>query len=153
MVNRSITVQSCYAKNGETRTVPMTDDLFAALERLKNERDRQPEDLVFINRYGKPWKSWRTAFENAVERAGIKDFKFHDLRHCFGSWLAMNGVTDKGRMELMGHRTALMSLRYAHLSVEYKRQAVAKLPSFRNLEGKSPQIPPSVEAQKVVAFG
>jgi len=40
--------------------------------------------LVFLSRYGKPWKSWRTAFENARERAGITDFKFHDLRHNAG---------------------------------------------------------------------
>lgn len=42
----------------------------------------------------------------------------------------MNGVPDKGRMELMGHKTAEMTARYTHLSVEYKRQAVASLPQF-----------------------
>ena len=108
----------------------MTDDLRKAFERLKTERDHGPEDLVFVNRYGKPWKSWRTAFDNAVERAGLKDFRFHDLRHCYGSWLAMAGVIDKGRMELMGHKAPAMSMRYAHLSMDYKRQAVAKLPRF-----------------------
>jgi hypothetical protein len=39
-------------------------------------------------------------------------------------------VPDKGRMELMGHKTAEMTARYAHSSVEYKRQAVAGLPQF-----------------------
>jgi len=40
----------------------------------------------------------------------------------------MNGVADKGRMELMGHKDPKMTLRYTHLSVEYKRKAVEDLP-------------------------
>jgi integrase len=74
---------------------------------------------------GRPWLTWRRSFRTALKRAGITNFRWHDLRHCFGSSLAMNGVPDKGRMELMGHKTAEMTARYTHLSVEYKRQAVA----------------------------
>jgi integrase len=40
----------------------------------------------------------------ASEKCRIKDFRFHDLRHCFGSWLAMNNVNNKAHMELMGHK-------------------------------------------------
>ena len=151
MVNRSITVDSCYSKNGETRTIPMTNDVFETFK-MRQDRDRTPEDLVFVSRYGKPWRSWRTAFRNAVERAGLHDFRFHDLRHCYGSWLAMSGTIDKGRMELMGHKTPSMSMRYAHLSMDYKRAAVAKLPSFGNLPVKSPQNPPSAKTPRVVGF-
>ena len=60
IVNRTITVQRSYSKNKETKTVPMTDDVFAAFEEMYRERDRGPEDLVFVNRCGNPWKSWRT---------------------------------------------------------------------------------------------
>ncbi len=150
MASRSITVLSCYAKNGETRTVPVTPDVFAALDEMRRERDRTPEDLVFVRRYGQPWKSWEAAWRNARDRAGLKDFRFHDLRHCYGSWLAMGNVADKGRMELMGHKTPSMSARYAHLSMDYKRDAVAKLPTLTETE--SPQISPSEELQKVVGF-
>jgi len=66
------------------------------LKQLDDERKPAPKDNVFVNRYKKPWKSWRTAFKNACERAKINDFHFHDLRHCFGSWLAMNGTDIKG---------------------------------------------------------
>ena len=67
----------------------------------------------------------------------------------------MNGVPDKGRMELMGHKTAEMTARYTHLSVEYKRQAVANLPQFGKavLESESQQISQQAEETKVVAFG
>ena len=99
---------------------------------------------------------WRaTAWRSAVKRAGIKDFRFHDSRHCFGSWLAMNDVAEKDRMELMGHKTAGMSARYAHLSQDYKRQAVAKLLALgtSESEAKPPSNPPSEEMAKVVYFG
>lgn len=149
MANRSITVQSCYAKNSDTRSVPMSDEVFTALERLQTERDRKPEDLVFVNRYGKPWKDWRTAFQNALSRANLKNFRFHDLRHCYGSWLGMNSTNPKSMMELMGHRDPKMTLRYTHLSVEYNRQAVAKLPKFGSvLNAKSPQNPPQEASEE-----
>lgn len=103
---------------------------------------------------GRPWITWRRSFRTALKNAGIKNFRFHDLRHCFGSWLAMNNVNDKGRMELMGHRDPKMTMRYAHLSPGYKAQAVAELPQFSAaiLESKSPQISPSDEKENVVTF-
>lgn len=143
MLNRSITVESAYAKNHDTRSVPMTDDLFAALQALRADRAPRSADPVFVSRYGKAWRSWRTAFENALEKAGIGSFRFHDLRHTYGSWLAMQGVIAEGRMELMGHRTPSMTLRYTHLSMDYKREAVGRLPALGETE--SPQISPSVE--------
>ena len=143
LVQRTFTVLACYAQNGQTKTLPMTDEVYEMLQRRSEDRDHKPEDLVFISRYNKPWTSWRTAWENACERAGIKDFRFHDLRHCFGSWLAMNGTAPKAMMELMGHKTAAMTMRYSHLSVEYKRQAVARLPKLGNLETESPAKVPA----------
>ena len=50
---------------------------------------------MFVSRYNKAWKSWRTAFYNADERAKLANFRFHDLRRCFGSWLAKNGTDIK----------------------------------------------------------
>jgi len=55
-------------------------------------------------------------------------------------------------MELMRHKTPAMTLRYSHLSVEYKRQAIADLPSF-SAEMDSQQISQQAEETKVVAFG
>jgi integrase len=154
LVYGSITVESCYSKNGSARTVPLSPDLAAALQKLHDEREPKADDVVFTYE-GRPWLTWRRSFRTALKRAGIKDFRWHDLRHCFGSWLAMNGVPDKGRMELMGHRTAEMTARYTHLSVEYKRQAVAGLPQFGKdiLESQSQQISQQPETANVVNFG
>jgi len=63
----------------------------------------------------------------------------------------MNGTDIKARMELMRHKTPAMTLRYSHLSVDYKRQAITDLPSF-SAEMESQQISQQPEEQKVVAF-
>jgi len=69
-------------------------------------------------------KSIRNGFNAAVKRAGIKDFRFKDLRHTFASHMVMRGASMKEIQELMGHKTMNMTMRYAHLSQEHKKKAV-----------------------------
>jgi Phage integrase family len=71
--------------------------------------------------------SIRRAFENAVERAGVKDFRFHDLRHTFASWLTMKGRPLREVQELLGHKSIYMTQRYSHLAPERLREGVAVL--------------------------
>ena len=63
-------------------------------------------------------------FHAALEKAGIEDFRFHDLRHTFASHLIMKGATLKEVQELLGHKDIKMTMRYAHLSQENKRKAI-----------------------------
>ncbi len=69
-------------------------------------------------------RSIKTSFHAALLRAGIMDFKFHDLRHTFASWLVMSGANLKTVQELLGHKSITMTMRYAHLSQEHKKEAV-----------------------------
>jgi len=78
------------------------------------------------------WGDVRTAFEHACRRAKITDFRFHDLRHTCASWLIMRGRSLKEVQEILGHREFSMTLRYAHLSPDRLREAVAALEDFRN---------------------
>jgi integrase len=66
----------------------------------------------------------QTGFKEALKRAVIEDFRFHDLRHTFASHMLMRGAGLKDVQEILGHKTMTMTLRYAHLSGEHKRRAV-----------------------------
>ncbi len=85
---------------------------------------------VFCNRQGTPYRSFRTAFERAVRKAGLEDFTFHDLRHTFASRLVMAGVDLPTVQSLMGHKDISMTLRYTHLSSDHKQRAVRALEQF-----------------------
>ena len=72
---------------------------------------------VFYNKgTDKPYHQVQRSFQAALKKAGITDFKFHDLRHTFASHLAMSGVELITIKELLGHKDMTMTLRYAHLT-------------------------------------
>jgi integrase len=113
-------------KNGETRAVPLTGNGFAVLAQHAKVR-RLDTSLVFPDRTGTRPLGIRGAFDNAVERAGIADFHFHDLRHSFASYLAMNGASLLEIAEVLGHKTLAMVKRYAHLSEAHTRSVVERM--------------------------
>jgi site-specific recombinase XerD len=68
-------------------------------------------------------KSW----QKAVKKSRIIDFRFHDLRHTFASWLVMGGVDLTTVKELLGHKDVKMTLRYSHLAASHISNAVKVL--------------------------
>ena len=82
---------------------------------------------VFTDDKGNRFKDVKTSFHSALRRAGIKDFRFHDLRHTFASHLVMARIDLTTIKELFGHKDVTMTLRYAHLAPSHKSKAVAIL--------------------------
>jgi integrase len=113
-------------KNGERRAVPCTGH---ALDLLKQHAEgrRQDTSLVFPDATGKKPLSMKDAFTNSVQRAGIVDFRFHDLRHTFASYLAMQGASLLDIASVLGHKTLQMVQRYAHLSEAHTAGVVARM--------------------------
>lgn len=108
-------------KNGERRFVPLNSAAIDALERL----GPKPAGPVFA-------KGWcRGDWEAAVERAGIANFRFHDLRHFAASMLAESGASLLDIAAILGHKTLAMVKRYSHLSSSHlsdvSERMVAKL--------------------------
>lgn len=120
-----ITVEAAYAKNGETRSIPMTATLTETLCALKSEAG--PSTAVFRTHEGTPYRHIAKVFGAACRRAGLTDVTFHDLRHTFASRLVMAGVDLPTVQALMGHKTIAMTMRYTHLAPGHKRTAIAVL--------------------------
>ena len=102
-----------------------------------------PVDTPHAGFSGKPFRSIKTAWNKAIEKAGIDNFRFHDLRHTFASYCVMSGVDMKTVSELLGHKTMVMTERYSHLSDSHKQKAVERLSmnfGFGKDATKAPQI-------------
>ncbi len=69
----------------------------------------------------------RRWLETALKAAGVKNFRWHDLRHTFASRLVMAGVDLRTVQELLGHKSILMTMRYAHLSPDHRAAAAEKI--------------------------
>jgi len=80
------------------------------------------------------------AFVRACAKAGVEDFSFHDLRHCFASHLRMSGRDLHDIQKLLGHSDPRMTDRYAHLSAEHLKAAA------QGLDGALTLPPPQNDA-------
>jgi integrase len=125
-------------KNGERRGVPLTgvalqevQHLHARLARTRTGRvdpdallfpsDRDPDQPINIH----------PAWDIARRRAGIEDFRFHDLRHTTASYLAMGGATAPEIAEILGHRTLNMVKRYAHFGKDHIASVLTRVNAAR----------------------
>jgi len=113
-------------KNNERRVVPMNDTLYGVLKALPVHLG---SELVFPEVEG---RQLSLAFHRACKRAGLKDFRFHDLRHSFASYLTMGGENLRTVQTLLGHKDLRMTMRYSHLSPEHLREAVSILDKSLN---------------------
>jgi integrase len=126
--NRVITINK--TKNNEIKIVPINDILYNTLAKIKKGNGDQ---FVFTDKNGKPYGDIKNGFNAAVKRAGITDFRFHDLRHTFASRLVMAGVDIRTVQELMGHKDIKMTMRYSHLSNVHLKEAVKRIENGTNL--------------------
>jgi integrase len=111
-------------KNGQPKVLPLTDSVIKELE-LFDTKDRSlifaskvKEDVAYC--FTKPWKK-------ALEDADIKDFRFHDLRHCCASYLAQSGASLLEIADVLGHKQISVTKRYAHLCIEHKSSLINRV--------------------------
>ena len=115
LARRTVTV--IQSKNGEKRTIPLSRTLG---EELGGARIRGIHGRVFpVTK-----STLRDAFHAARDRAAIADLRFHDLRHTFATRLVQGGVDIYRVKELLGHKTLMMTARYAHHYPESLRGSV-----------------------------
>ena len=85
-----------------------------------------------ISYRGKPVRQLSTkAWYLALQRAGIEDFRWHDLRHCWASWHVQNGTPLFALQELGGWQSPAMVRRYAHLAADHLAPYAQRLGAVR----------------------
>jgi len=110
-------------KTDEARQIPVNADLEEYLRSIRI-RQQLTSQYVFSDGCGGFIKDIKTAFRSALTRAGINDFRPHDLRHTFASHYLMRGGSLKGLKEILGHKEIKMTMRYAHLSREFVKEEI-----------------------------
>jgi integrase len=121
--NKVITLEAADTKTQEKREVPLTEELIGIIQRTPRTLGNP---YVFTHK-GQRIKNIKTAFWNAVRGAGIKDFRFHDLRHCAVTNLRKAGVSDSVVMSISGHKTYAMFRRYNRIDREDRLEALNRL--------------------------
>ena len=128
-----------FSKSGKPRHIPLTDEGRAFFDQIT--AGRAGSARLFVRDDDQPWgKSHQIRrMSDACERAKIDpSISFHILRHSYGSWLAMKGVSIKVIADALGHAdTRVTERHYAALAPNYVADTVrAHLPSLGGPESK-----------------
>ncbi|MEJ1338318.1 MAG: site-specific integrase, partial [Candidatus Sedimenticola sp. (ex Thyasira tokunagai)] len=111
------------SKSKKAIAVPLNQSALTVLRRRKDI----DTDYVFTYK-GKPVARTTTkAWQKALKRAEITDFRWHDLRHTWASWHVQRGTSMQELMELGGWSSMEMVLRYAHLAGEHLKEAANRI--------------------------
>jgi len=122
LARRLLLVTKSKTVEGEAREIPLTKRLFDLLA-----AQPQQQGAVFTHN-GLPLSWIRKGWLGGLKRAGLRHFRFHDLRHTFNTRLMEAGVLQEIRMALMGHSTgSRVHSTYTHVELPVKREAIARL--------------------------
>jgi integrase len=127
------------SKNHEQRLLILAGEALKALKALEAERAAKPKeersDYAFPNPSGAPGaiKFFDDNWHAALDAAGIKGFRFHDLRHTTASYLAAQGRSLLEIADVLGHKTLAMVKRYSHLVVDHKADVIAEMIKAKGL--------------------
>ena len=155
-------------KTNESREIPINKALASLFKEIKKEKEVKFDHVFTYAKGGHSLKGKMSvrrrkglapveksvanvsrAFKSALYRAGIEDFKFHDLRFKSASHMIMRGASLKEVQEILGHKTMTMTLRYAHLSQEHIKNAVNLL---NDLTAPTENLSYDSDGHKMVTF-
>lgn len=115
---RIITLRAGDTKNTDARSLPLSGEAFGLLQERAKVRPID-DDRVFpaaARARKSQFLDLRAPFLAAIKAAGIKDFRWHDLRHSAASYLVMAGTDIVSVARVLGHRQLQMTMRYSHLA-------------------------------------
>lgn len=121
-------------KTEQPRLIPLLPEVKDELTAFRKDRDPN-SDFVFHARKKKHISRGQLAdirgdLNKAIQQAGLKNFRPHDLRHTCASYLALSGVPIRTIAEILGHSEIKTTMRYAHLDIEHLRNSLKPLREF-----------------------
>ncbi len=122
-INRLLILEK--TKSGKRQIVRLNDSAYEVIKSLKRNGP-----YLFCHENGEPIKSIKTAWKTLLRRSGIDNFRTHDLRHCFASYMAMAGANQIEIKEALRHSTLEMSARYMHLSDSHLKESVKLVDNY-----------------------
>jgi len=130
-------------KSNVMRKVPMNSVVATTLKNIEKK-----SEFIFPSLWSKKHKHINdvfNSFKTACSNAGIKDLRFHDLRHTAATLMVTGGVDLATVSQILGHSTIQMTMKYAHPTPENKRSAVNVLASI--FESKKEEKPVTIWSQ------
>lgn len=131
LVRRCAWVHADQAKARKPLFVPLTE---AAVEVVRRQIGKHLE-YVFTYLSKPVYQVNGKAWKGALARAGIKEFRWHDLRHTWATWHVMGGTPVNALQELGGWESAEMVRRYAHFSNDHLAGYVQRFSGLRLVDG------------------
>ena len=123
-------------KNGTPRGVLLNQD---AVDILVEQLGKHSRVCFTYQGNAIAWELSNSAWHTALAKAGIKDFRFHDLRHTWASWHRQAGTSCDELKELGGWKSRQMVDRYAKYATEHLTIAAARIERVRKAEVEDAQ--------------
>jgi integrase len=121
-------------KNAEPRAVWLHGEALSLLK--ERARVRQLHNNDVFPGAARGFYDYKNPFADALQAAGVLDFRFHDLRHSAATYLAMQGATEQQLRAIGGWKSGIVS-RYVHIASTDARAALEQL--SRKIDGKTPE--------------
>lgn len=120
------TIHYVETKNGESRGVPIYHKVVELIKEYINKYNIK-SGYLFADPKTKKLPYIKGALENLIKSTGIDNFRIHDMRHTYASYLAQNGAELLEIAQLMGHKNLQQVQIYAHLTQKHTAKIVRKM--------------------------
>ena len=115
------------SKNGDRKVLPLVPAVVEELTRLQPNPHKPAALVIASKRRPDTAFNFDLVWSEALRAAGVRNFRFHDLRHSCASYLAQAGAPLLQIAEVLGHRQLSVTKRYSHLTTKHKAELVGRV--------------------------